>query len=424
MEVRKKSYNRQELNIETSGLNQKNLELFFNMIYERQMIWKRRFIDLSPAPWTDDEILAKFKFCNVYREHDRSCQWEIRNIIMDPDLDIKNLVWKIMVYRTFNNPETFARALDKWPNGIPDYDAYDEDEFAAHIEYIRELGLNPFTNAYSITGSVIKGDSIDTQFCHTVIPTIHDNIDALTMMIDTARMPEQIVTFLMTLPSISRFMAHEYYQDFTYIPIYSDKELMKFDQNDYTNLGPGSSQGVRLIFPKLKTPEQIHSYDYLLDIADEKLDEIGVEKGELMPYTQWNKETKKYDITHACNFTYNQIEGALCEFSKYVRILNRTGRPRCPEFEARTSTIITQREDDDQEEFITDLDSLFGHKGARRNKNMSDFTSGKTSNPRGPRGPYKKRPVGVDLAVTLNVNLNVLNLKPVLQDFKELFNKN
>lgn len=421
MRVSKKSYNQYNFNIETSGLNEDNLNMFFRLIYERQMIWKRRFIDCLPAPWTTDKIFAKFKFCNVYREHDRSCQWEIRNIIMDPNLDdIRNLVWKILVYRTFNNPETFARALEKWPNGIPDFDSYDENAFADHISFIREIGLNPFTNAYSITGNVSRGNTIDDQFCHTVIPTIHDNMDGIMNMIDNARMPEQIITFLMTLPSVSKFIAHEYYQDFTYIPIYSDRKLMKFDQNDYTNLGPGSSQGVRLLFPRLKTPEQIYSYDYLLNIAEEKLEEIGLEKGELMPYTQWNKETKQYDIISECNFTYNQIEGALCEFSKYMRIYNRTGRPRCSEFEAKTSTIIVSREENSQDEFLTEFEDLTGHKGARRNKTIDDFASNKVSNP---RGPYKKHFADVDFAMTLNLNLNVLNLKTVLDELKDFLTK-
>lgn len=412
MRVSKKSYNKGSFDVETTEINENYLNMFFNMIYERQMIWKRRFIDCLPAPWTTDEIFAKFKFCNVYREHDRSCQWEIRNIIMDSSLDIKNLVWKILVYRTFNNPETFARALEKWPNGIPDFDDYDEEAFADHISWIREIGLNPFTNAYSITGNVSKGSSVDDQFCHIVIPTFHDSVDAIMTIIDTARMPEQIITFLMTLPSVSKFMAHEYYQDFTYIPIYSDKELMKFDQNDFTNLGPGSSQGVRLIFPRLKTPEQIYSYDYLLNIAQEKLEEISLEKGEYMPYTQWNKETKQYDIVPECNFTYNQIEGALCEFSKYVRILNRTGRPRCPEFEAKTSTIIVSREENSQDEFLTEFEDLTGRK-------ISD----KLGSVRGPRGPYKKRSPGIDFNMTLNLNLNIVNLKTVIDEFKDFLTK-
>lgn len=411
--ARKKSYNIRQFDAEKAGLDEKNLKLFFSMIYDRQMIWKRRFIDKSPAPWTDNEIFRKYKFCNLYREHDRSSQWEIRNIIMDSSLTDKNLIWKILVYRTFNNPETFVRSLDKWPNGIPDFDSYDEDEFAEHINSIRILGLNPFTNAYSISGNIVVGDSIDNAFCHTVIPAIHRSLDALLAIFRNADTPEQIVTFLMTLPGASSFTAHEYYQDFTYISIYTHRSIMRFGQNDYTNLGPGSSQGVRLIFPKLKGSEQISCYEYLQDIAEEKLEEIGLENGELMPYAEWDKDKRQYIITNECNLSLNQIEGALCEFSKYVRILRGTGRPRCPEFEPRTSSLIVERVEDDQREFMTDTDEFIeGKRRARRTKALDDFMSS---------GKPKQRKNAADLSIDLNLNLNLQNADILILKLKELF---
>jgi hypothetical protein len=331
---------------------------------------------------------------------------------MDDSLTDKNLVWKILVYRTFNNPETFARAINKWPNGIPNIEDYNEDEFAAHIDDIRSMGLNPFTNAYSISGNIVAGDSIDNAFCHTVVPAIHRSIDAICTVLDNASVPEQIVTFLMTLPGASSFMAHEYYQDLTYVSIYTNRTVMKFDQNDFTNLGPGSSQGVRLIFPKLKGAEQLSCYAYLQDIAEEYLEEIGLENGELMPYVSWNKETRKYDIITESNLSLNQIEGALCEFSKYMRILRGTGRPRCPEFEPRTSSIIVEREDDNQQEFITDTDDfLSGRKYARRTKALDDFMCGKAKS--------TKVRQKADFSIDLNLNLNLQNADILLTKIKE-----
>lgn len=411
LKARKKSYNANQFDVEKAGINEENLNLFFNMIYDRQIIWKRRFIDHSPAPWTTNEIFSKYKFCNLYREHDRSSQWEIRNIIMDDSLTDKNLVWKILVYRTFNNPETFARAMNKWPNGIPNIEDYNEDEFAAHIDDIRSMGLNPFTNAYSISGNIVAGDSIDNAFCHTVIPAIYRSIDAICTVLDNADVPEQIVTFLMTLPGASAFTAHEYYQDLTYISIYTDRAIMKFGQNDFTNLGPGSSQGVRLMFPRLRGAEQLSCYAYLQDIAEERLEEIGLDNGELMPYVSWNKKTRKYDVITECNLSLNQIEGALCEFSKYVRILRNTGRPRCSVFEPRTSSIIVEREDNNQQEFITDTDEfLSGRRHARRTKALDDFMCGKS---KGSKACQK-----ADFSIDLNLNLQ--NADILLTKIKEI----
>ena len=57
------------------GLNVECFEAFFQTMYERQLIWKRRFIDKKESPWTTDAIFKKFKFTNVYRELDRNSQY-------------------------------------------------------------------------------------------------------------------------------------------------------------------------------------------------------------------------------------------------------------------------------------------------------------------------------------------------------------
>ena len=79
---------------------------FFRTMFERQMIWKRRFLDQAPRPWTEDPILRDYKFTNVYRELDRNSQWQIRNILLDDSLSLTDLVWKMMVFRYFNNPRS------------------------------------------------------------------------------------------------------------------------------------------------------------------------------------------------------------------------------------------------------------------------------------------------------------------------------
>lgn len=43
---------------------------FFEFIYDRQEIWHRRNVLNLPAPWSTDEILRNYRFCNVYRELD------------------------------------------------------------------------------------------------------------------------------------------------------------------------------------------------------------------------------------------------------------------------------------------------------------------------------------------------------------------
>ena len=272
-----------------------NLNLFFQIMYERQMIWKRRFLEGKERPWTDNAILSKYKFTNVYRELDRSSQWQIKHILLDSDLSLTNLIWKLMVYRFFNNPETFTN--DLWRNGIPDYKEYNEDEFADFIQSLRDKGLNPYTNAYLINSMATPGKPRDYCYTRLVIPSLHKAI-----------------------------------------PRYTDREFMKFDQNDFTNVGPGASVGIRLIFPNLKGKEQKQGIYRLRDMAEKYLSNIGKEKDESFPYLHFDKAGGWYYVDSNCNITLHQIEMWLCEFQKYWKMTIGEGKQRS-EFIPKTKTI-------------------------------------------------------------------------------------
>ncbi len=305
------------------------LKLFFETMYERQMIWKRRFIDGKERPWTEDKFLRDFKFTNVYRELDRSSQHQIKTIMLDDSLNLTNLVWKLMVYRFFNNPETFSSVhAQKWKNGIPDYNQYNEDEFAEFIEAIRRDGKNPFTTAYLINSMAAPKQSRDYCYTRVTIPALHAAVPKIIAVAKTSKSPEEIISVLLTLPSVAGFIAHEFYQDFTYLPRYTGKTLMRWTQNDFTNVGPGASVGIRLIFPSLKGQGQKEGIYRLKEMAKEQLDAIAKEKGEPMPYLAWNAAEQKYYITDECNITLHQIEMWLCEFQKYWKMIIGEGKQR------------------------------------------------------------------------------------------------
>ena len=139
------------------SVSEENLQKFFETMYERQMIWKRRFIDKIQASWTDDPIFQENKFPNLYRELDRSSWWLISNIIMDDSLSLKNKVWKCIVYRLFNSPDffEFLASVTDWKGGIPDYEKFKEQQpkFITIAKTLQNMGAKPFTDAYIISSS-------------------------------------------------------------------------------------------------------------------------------------------------------------------------------------------------------------------------------------------------------------------------------
>lgn len=355
-------------------VHEEHHRLFFWLMHERMAIWKRRFIDKKDRPWTDNEILRDYKFTNVYRELDRNSQWQIKNILLDDTLSLKNLIWKMMVFRFFNNPETFEFnpkkkqvaiqgdlfgapvksglkqaekfsdliSATKWRNGIPDYDEYDEDEFAKFIAGVRSSGMNPYTTAYLINSQATPGQPRDYCYTHVVIPTLHKRIPEIIKTVLKAKNPEEIIDYLIKMPAVANFIAHEFYQDFTYIPRYTDRKFMRFTQDDYTNVGPGASIGIRLIYPSLDSvAKQKQAIYWLRDEAERELTKVAKSKGEPMYYLEWDKEKREYYLTDECNITLHQIEMWLCEFQKYWKMTIKTGKQRS-RFEPTTKEIIVK----------------------------------------------------------------------------------
>lgn len=359
---------------DTIDVHEENKHLFFELMHERMAIWKRRFIDKKERPWTKNEILRDYKFTNVYRELDRNSQWQIKNILLDDKLSLKNLIWKLMVFRFFNNPETFTFdpkkegvaiqgdlfggtqksglkqvqdtnqliSATKWRNGIPDYEEYDENEFSRFIAGVRSGGKNPYTTAYLINSQATPGQPRDYCYTHVVIPELHRRLPEIIKVVLTAKHPEDIINYLNQMPAVADFIAHEFYQDFTYIPRYTDRRFMKFNQNDYTNVGPGASVGIRLIYPSLATiKDQKQAIYWLRDDAEKELTKIAKKKGEPMYYLEWDKEKREYYFTDECNITLHQIEMWLCEFQKYWKMTIKTGKQRS-KFEPRTKNVIVR----------------------------------------------------------------------------------
>ena len=70
-------------------------DLYWYFACERQNIfWKK--LNGEEAPWTDDEILKTYKFCNSYRVNDRVSQYLLKNVV-------QSVADKIYVEYTFLN---------------------------------------------------------------------------------------------------------------------------------------------------------------------------------------------------------------------------------------------------------------------------------------------------------------------------------
>ena len=124
------------------------LDMFVGFGLERERIRKLKESG-APPPWTDDPILAKYRFCNVNVQDDRGSR-AIFELVTKPYADHPGLIVALTVCRFINSPEIFEAVRDCL---VP----FDPERFVAIMADRKARGLPLAGPAYMIPGGV-KGE--------------------------------------------------------------------------------------------------------------------------------------------------------------------------------------------------------------------------------------------------------------------------
>ncbi|WP_136396912.1 nucleotide kinase domain-containing protein [Natrinema thermotolerans] len=262
------------------------LEEFLWFMCERQRIYERRFIDDQDPPWTDSDVLQEYHFCNVYRRLDYTTQHLLDEVLTrENDRDV---FFNTVIYRFFNRPKTFQSI-----GGFTPVDRFDPDGMC-HALRLYEEDHPLFSSAYRVT-THSWADS-DSKAVNIVKGIIRDdllaNFDYYCESVLEAESMEDAFEVLCELNGVGEFLAYEMVIDLNY-------ELLPFSENDFVNIGPGSSSGLMIIF------NEVHE-DWLHWMVDRQED-LFAEFDLTFPY--WEKR-----------LTLRSFEHALCEYQKFVGI--------------------------------------------------------------------------------------------------------
>ena len=151
-------------------LERANIEDFFYWINERHNIYLRRFEQKLKKPWTEDKILQRWKFTNVFRQLDRGTialnnmlgEWHnslvpFREMDAEDAIDVLfNIVW----YRLFN--------FDEHAENMGFMSHKDHDILRQYLLNRREEGLKVFTGAHMTSGGGKIGELHGKIYAHLV----------------------------------------------------------------------------------------------------------------------------------------------------------------------------------------------------------------------------------------------------------------
>lgn len=294
--------------------DKKHLRRFYYWISERHEIWRRRFIEMKPPPWTKDKWLCDYKFTNAYRQLDRGTIWYMANVALpicaEAEEDkwtivefLREYLWQSCCYRLLNRIETFEQVALPW------YHHYDEDELEIDLRELKALGVSVFTNAYH-KGPCPKGVDTITGYI-MLLSELHDELPSMVedILQISRRHPmtpdgaKRIHAVIQKPRRLGHFTAYEVYCDLCYVG------AIPFTTDTWANAGPGAQKGLKLIFGE-EFRDWGAGMTWLRDNSMAKMEEFG------LPWHGW----RPIDL--------RLIEHSLCEYGKYDRLSNGTGKAR------------------------------------------------------------------------------------------------
>lgn len=276
-------------------INEKNMALFWKYITERHSIYKKKTVNEKP-PWTQDTILQKYKFTNVFRYLDPGTKYVIERILPQCKT-AEEVIFNSIVYRIYNRIQTFDAI------GIQDPRNFDKNILESKLRSLKQSGENVFTNAFIVSGYASTPGSDKIERTVNIIDSIAKKIPELTRDIETKKSSEYTFTRLVDLDGIGKFLGYQIAVDIGYW----SREI--FNEDEFVVAGPGCINGLNRIFIEKAGLSYEDLIAHVVKIQDVEFEKLGVE---------WNEP----------RLNLMAIENCLCEFSKYCKVYYNEGRPR------------------------------------------------------------------------------------------------
>lgn len=282
-----------------SKLRSWSARTFFDYATEREAIRLRRAAGRPRELWTEDPIFREFRFCNIFREDDRTTLWFSSRFREPHRMDVEVLLGTI-IFRWFNRISTGEILLNE--HLLIDWDAEKARKALVEVKplvtgaYIIKTpnGLNKLDGVISCcqTAWDQRADLQDSIYCASTLETAHRE--------------------LMNLPFLGSFMAYELVTDLAHT-CYLD---LAEDLDTWAAVGPGAARGLGRLTandPSKFSYTSVKSQRAMLEIMRELL-----ECSRLKEYWRWQGR----------RWRMREVEHTLCEFDKYERTRLGQGQPK------------------------------------------------------------------------------------------------
>jgi hypothetical protein len=280
---------------------------YWRFAAERQAIYFRRMTN-PVGPWTNDPILATFRFTNAYRASDRVSQYLIREIQYHPDRSARpsEVFFRTILFKLFNRVETWEELERRC--GPMVWDRVDLDVLAKTLDRMMDHGGKLYSAAYIMPSPAFGHKRKHANHLALLARMMHDRLPDRICQVSSLR---DIYTLLAGYPGIGPFLAFQYAIDLNYA------EFLDHKESDFVVAGPGAADGIAKCFTDTggRSTEQI--INWVCERQEEAFRSAGIKF-----QTLFGRPLQPIDC-----------QNLFCEISKYARVAHPhvrglTGRTR------------------------------------------------------------------------------------------------
>ena len=269
-------------------------DTYWRFAAERQATFFRRLRGLPP-PWTNDPILAEYKFTNAYRASDRVSQYLIREVIYRGDQAPEEIFFRTILFKLFNKIETWellSRSLGEITYRNFDLKGYDRILLEAMSR------KEPIYSAAYIMPS--GGTAFNTTRKHRAHLKLLERMMDDEVPLRIAAAPRMLDAFkiLRSYPMIGDFLAYQYTTDLNY------SDLTNFSEMEFVVPGPGARAGISKCFESLGGLSEVDIIRVVTESQDREFERLGINFQSL-----WGRPLQLIDC-----------QNLFCEVDKYSRV--------------------------------------------------------------------------------------------------------
>ncbi len=296
-------------------------DVYWRFAAERQAVFHRRAAGES-SPWTEDPILMRHKFTNVYRAADRVSQYLIRDVIYRGSQDVEEVVFRVLLFKLFNKIETWQLLTDALGEQ-PSWNDYDFAAYERALTAAMQRGQRVYSAAYIIPNPPFGETRKHGNHLRLIE---HAMTEDLPQRFAEAGSLHGVYELLAALPSLGPFLAYQYAIDLAYTPV------IGADENEFVVPGPGALDGIAKCFTDTGGLDAAEVIAWMGDTSAEHFDRLELDFPDL-----WGRWPTLIDW-----------QNVFCETSKYTRVSHphvqgTNGRSRIKQEFRQTPTAVDYR---------------------------------------------------------------------------------